>query len=112
MCVCVCVCSLLDIVDRRESALIIAPTSTGKTFVSFYIMKLVLEERSHLDMKELNAWNRGKAPGKTFPEHMYPGVVLYIGPNKHLVRQVCDSLWTCLTAAAAAKTQLVSLSSQ
>ena len=78
---------LLDIVDSRRSALVIAPTSSGKTFVSFYIMKLVLREQSTMSMKQLQVWNEKNAPLK-FPSHLYPGVVLYIGPNKSLVRQV------------------------
>jgi Lhr-like helicase len=86
---------LLDIVDARKSALVIAPTSSGKTFVSFYIMKLVLEERSSLGLKEM-AQFRAENPGREFPAHQYPGVVLYVGPNKYLVRQVWD--WWLLCA--------------
>ena len=42
---------LLDLVDKKQSALVIAPTSSGKTFISYYIMKLVLEELSeHLSV--------------------------------------------------------------
>ncbi len=68
------VCRLLDLVDCKRSALVIAPTSSGKTFISYYIMKLVLEERSTTKVREL--------------AHHYPGVVLYVCPTKQLVNQV------------------------
>lgn len=44
-------CELLDIVDKRQSALVCAPTSSGKTFISYYLMREVntteKEGRSH-----------------------------------------------------------------
>ena len=58
---------LLDIVDRKESALISAPTSSGKTFISFYAMEQVLREPAH---------------GSDLP------VIVYVSPTKALVNQV------------------------
>eukprot|EP00923_Selenidium_pygospionis_P019752 GHVN01034418.1.p1 GENE.GHVN01034418.1~~GHVN01034418.1.p1 ORF type:complete len:2066 (-),score=313.54 GHVN01034418.1:3181-8721(-) len=54
---------LLDIVDQRESALTIAPTASGKTFICFYAMDQVLRYDN-------------------------TRTVIYVAPSKALVNQV------------------------
>ncbi|GIX62143.1 DEAD/DEAH-like helicase [Babesia caballi] len=54
---------LLDVVDRRESALVVAPTSTGKTYICYYAM----EQGLRLDDD---------------------GIVIYVSPNNALALQV------------------------
>ncbi|KAF7715746.1 Uncharacterized protein PECH_006191 [Penicillium ucsense] len=54
---------VLDQIDAKRSIFVVAPTSSGKTFISFYAMKQVLEEDND-------------------------GVLIYVAPTKALVNQI------------------------
>lgn len=58
---------VLDSIDANNSLLVIAPTSAGKTFISFYAMKKVLEESDE-------------------------GVLVYVAPTKALVNQIAAEI--------------------
>lgn len=58
---------VLDSIDANNSLIVIAPTSAGKTFISFYAMKKVLEESDD-------------------------GVLVYVAPTKALVNQIAAEI--------------------
>lgn len=58
---------VLDSIDAQDSLLVVAPTSAGKTFISFYAMKKVLEESDD-------------------------AVLVYVAPTKALVNQIAAEI--------------------
>lgn len=67
--------AMLDAVDARQSLLVVAPTSSGKTFVSYYTMHHVL------------AANRGRK-ARTPPQR-----VVFVMPTKALIIQTQGDLY-------------------
>ncbi|KAM7186950.1 hypothetical protein V8F20_011179 [Naviculisporaceae sp. PSN 640] len=58
---------VLDAVDCKKSLLVVAPTSAGKTFISFYAMKTVLQSNDD-------------------------DVIVYVAPTKALVNQIAAEI--------------------
>jgi hypothetical protein len=58
---------LFDAIDKNQSALIIAPTSSGKTYASYYCMEQILKQDDE-------------------------GVIVYVSPTKALVNQVAATI--------------------
>ncbi|TRM63126.1 hypothetical protein BD626DRAFT_495574 [Schizophyllum amplum] len=59
---------VLDAIDRNSSLLVIAPTSSGKTFISYYAMEKVLRDSDN-------------------------GILVYIAPTKALVSQIAAEVY-------------------
>ncbi|KAK5322279.1 hypothetical protein LTR70_003780 [Exophiala xenobiotica] len=58
---------VLDSIDAKKSVFVVAPTSAGKTFISFYAMRKVLEADDN-------------------------GVLIYVAPTKALVNQIAAEI--------------------
>ncbi|KAJ5560633.1 DEAD/DEAH box helicase [Penicillium frequentans] len=70
---------VLDQIDAKKSAFIVAPTSAGKTFISFYAMKQILKEDDD-------------------------GILVYVAPTKALVNQIAAEVQARFLKSYPAKT--------
>ncbi|KAJ5813354.1 uncharacterized protein N7503_000104 [Penicillium pulvis] len=70
---------VLDQIDAKKSAFIVAPTSAGKTFISFYAMKQILKEDND-------------------------GILVYVAPTKALVNQIAAEVQARFWKSYPAKT--------
>ncbi|KAJ5782615.1 hypothetical protein N7457_004389 [Penicillium paradoxum] len=70
---------VLDQIDAKRSLFIVAPTSAGKTFISFYAMKQILKEDDD-------------------------GILVYVAPTKALVNQIAAEVQARFSKAFPAKT--------
>ena len=61
---------LIDCIDASKSCIVIAPTSSGKTFASFYAFKRLLSDRADHD-----------------------GMAVYVAPTKALVNQMLAGIY-------------------
>uniref|UniRef100_A0A6A7G030 ATP-dependent RNA helicase DDX60 isoform X1 n=2 Tax=Hirondellea gigas TaxID=1518452 RepID=A0A6A7G030_9CRUS len=66
---------LLDVVDEKRSCLVVAPTSSGKTFISYYTMKKILFDN------------------RTVKRSKDQGFVVFVCPTKALVNQVAADVF-------------------
>ena len=67
--------NLLDIIDKKRSVVVVAPTSSGKTFVAYYAIKQILNFN-----KKVRLANQKK-------------LAVYVAPNKALVNQAAGDIY-------------------
>eukprot|EP01026_Neomeris_dumetosa_P011862 TRINITY_DN14200_c0_g1_i5.p1 TRINITY_DN14200_c0_g1~~TRINITY_DN14200_c0_g1_i5.p1 ORF type:complete len:1194 (-),score=179.09 TRINITY_DN14200_c0_g1_i5:43-3165(-) len=68
--------NMLNGVDKKESLLVVAPTSSGKTFVSYHCMKQILDDNKKIDKKSSKY-----------------GRVVFVMPTKALVNQTAADVY-------------------
>ena len=60
---------LMDVIDARHSCIVVAPTSSGKTFASFYAFEKILREKDD-------------------------SVIVYVAPSKALINQMLAAIYS------------------
>ncbi|OQD81278.1 hypothetical protein PENANT_c028G06050 [Penicillium antarcticum] len=70
---------VLDQIDAKKSVLVVAPTSAGKTFISFYAMRQILKEDNE-------------------------GILVYVAPTKALVNQIAAEVQARFSKSYPSKT--------
>src|SRR4051812_41550542 len=87
---------MLDIIDRGESALVVGPTSAGKTVISMYAITAMhnLNKEHAVEQATSKSAKKGAAASASaVPAGLPHKIMVYVSPTKALVNQVAAEVY-------------------